>query len=367
MLYGRSDILPLWVADMDFEVSDQIQAALIQRAKHPVFGYNFRQDDFYTAVCDWQARHFAFQVKREDIVAVPGIVPGISVALLSLTNRGDGVLIQTPVYRPFYDAVIDHGRTLLCSPLLNENGRYSIDWTDFEAKLKHAKLFILCSPHNPVGRVWTDAELLKMGELCRKYGVIIFSDEIHEDIVYPGHRHIPLASLSDFAGFTITGVSPSKSFNIAGLATAVLLITDPEIKGKVDGLNFKLHLYLGNSFGISALVAAYRDSQAWLQELLEYLAENKKLIEDYVHSELPEITLSPIEGSYLAWLDFRSWGLPATELNETFVHRARLALDPGDKFGKDGEGFMRLNFACPRSILSEALNRIKALAKDYRT
>jgi len=366
MLYGKDDLLSLWVADMDFTVSDQIQEALAARLNHPVFGYNLRLDDFYEAVINWQQRRFGWQVARSEIIAVPGIVPGIILSILSLTNPGDGVLIQTPVYRPFQDAVNDHGRRLICSALLNENGCYRIDWQDFELKLKEARLFILCSPHNPVSRVWSREELIRIGELCSKYKVRVFSDEIHQDIVYAGHQHIPLASLQDFQDICITGISPSKSFNVAGLATAVLLVSNPELFTRVNDLNQKMHLYLGNSFGIRALIAAYRDSEPWLCELLAYLEENRKLIMDFLGSELPDIKLSPIEGSYLAWLDFRAWDLEESQLQAALVQKARLALDPGEKFGVEGSGFQRLNFGCPRSILMEALDRLKTLAKDYK-
>jgi len=366
MLYGKDDLLSLWVADMDFAVSDQIQEALAARLNHPVFGYNLRLDDFYEAVINWQQRRFGWQVARSEIIAVPGIVPGIILSILSLTNPGDGVLIQTPVYRPFQDAVNDHGRRLICSALLNENGCYRIDWQDFELKLKEVRLFILCSPHNPVSRVWSREELIRIGELCSKYKVRVFSDEIHQDIVYAGHQHIPLASLQDFQDICITGISPSKSFNVAGLATAVLLVSNPELFTRVNDLNQKMHLYLGNSFGIRALIAAYRDSEPWLCELLAYLEENRKLIMDFLGSELPDIKLSPIEGSYLAWLDFRAWDLEESQLQAALVQKARLALDPGEKFGVEGSGFQRLNFGCPRSILMEALDRLKTLAKDYK-
>lgn len=365
MLYGKSDLISLWVADMDFAVSDQISNALMERAKHPVFGYNLRLDDFYDAAIYWQSRRFGWEISKEQIIAVPGIVPGISLAILTLTEPGDGILIQTPVYRPFHDAVRDHGRKLLCSPLLNEDGNYRIDWTDFEAKLMQAKLFILCSPHNPVARVWTREELSHMGELCLKHGVTVFSDEIHQDIVYPGFQHLPFTSLTGLADICITGVSPSKSFNIAGLATAILVTSSPSLYAKLNDLNQKLHLYLGNSFGIRAFIAAYRDSEAWLLELLEYLDGNRRLITDYVASEMPEIKLSPIEGTYLAWLDFRAWGLNPDELIQTLVNKAGLALDPGDKFGAEGNGFQRLNFGCPRSIVLEALERIKKLHKEF--
>ncbi|MDY0151556.1 MAG: PatB family C-S lyase [Candidatus Cloacimonas sp.] len=367
MLFGRGDLLSLWVADMDFAVSDEIQSALAERLKHPVFGYNLRMDDFSAAIESWQQKRFSWKISKDWLVAVPGIVPGISLAVLTLTNPGDGILIQTPVYRPFYDAVSDHERTLLCSPLINQDGHYTIDWDDFEAKLRQAKLFILCNPHNPVGRVWSRDELTMMGSLCRKHKVTIFSDEIHADLVYPGFKHIPIAALEDFGNFTITGVSPAKSFNIAGLATAVLVISNPQLYARVSGLNNKMHLYMGNSFGIRALIAAYRDSEAWLEEMLAYINGTRSLITDFVASELPGVILSPIESTYLAWLDFRAWGLDEVELPKTLVNQALLALDPGNKFGTEGNGFMRLNFGCPRSLVTEALERIKAISTRIYT
>jgi cystathionine beta-lyase len=365
MLYGRSDLLSLWVADMDFTVSDEIQKALADRLAHPVFGYNLRMDDFYRAIGDWQQKRFGWTTQREWIVAVPGIVPGISLAVLALTDPGDGIVIQTPVYRPFYDAVIDHKRQLLSSSLINRDGKYTIDWDDFEAKLKQAKMFILCNPHNPVGRVWSKEELLKMGALCKKHKVIVFSDEIHADIVYPGFKHCPISSLEDFGDFCITGISPAKSFNVAGLATAVLMIPNNDLREKVGGLNNKLHLFMGNSFGIRAVVAAYQDSEAWLEELLAYLDGTRKLIIEFVANELKTVTLSPIESTYLAWMDFKAWGLSDKQLMDVFVNEALLALDPGDKYGEDGSGFMRLNFGCSRTIVREALTRIKAIESRY--
>lgn len=364
MMFGRDDLLSMWVADADFAVSDEIKHAIQERAKHPVYGYNLRSNDFYDAVMNWQYKRFAWSTRKEWIVAVPGIVPGIALTVLSLTQPGDAVLILTPVYTPFFSVVTDHHRRLLTSSLINDNGSYSIDWGDFEAKLKDAKLFILCSPHNPVGRVWTKDELLHLGTLCRKHSVTVFSDEIHEDLVYPEHKHIPFASLEDFADFTITGISPAKSFNIAGLATAVLMIKAPSLLKEVKGLNEKLHLFMGNSFGITSLIAAYRDSEQWLTEMLEYLSSTRDYIQNITAKELPHIKLSPIEGTYLAWLDFRAWGLTDKELQDVFVNQAKLALEPGIKYGQDGSGFMRMNFACPRSIVSEALIRIITLSRS---
>ncbi|HPS60965.1 MAG TPA: PatB family C-S lyase [Candidatus Cloacimonas sp.] len=365
MLFGNSELLPMWVADMDFAVSDEIIAALSRRLKHPVFGYNLRLNDFSDAVISWQKRRFGWDVNEDWMIAVPGLVPAISLAVMALTEPGEGVLIQTPVYRPFYDAVLDHKRKLITSPLVNNNGVYSIDWQDLENKLQQVKLFIFCSPHNPVGRVWTEAELTKIGNLCAKYNVPVFADEIHADIVYPDYKHLPLASLNDFAEFCLTGVSPSKSFNIAGLATAVVLVANEEIRNKFSELNNKLHLYTGNTFGITALIAAYNESEGWLEDLLSYLNNNRLMITDFVPRELPGVQLSPIEGTFLAWLDFRNWGLSDEELQNLIVNKAGLALEPGTEFGEDGKGFMRLNFGCPLSTLELALTRLQILAKEY--
>jgi cystathionine beta-lyase len=361
MIYGRSDLLSMWVADMDFAVSEEIQNALVNRIQHPVYGYNLRLPEFYEAVIDWQQKRFAWATNQEWIVAVPGIVTGLSLTVLTHTEPGDGVLILTPVYTPFFNAAKDHGRQIFSSALVNENGQFCIDWDDFEAKLKQAKLFILCSPHNPVSRVWSEEELLKIGHLCLKHGVKVFSDEIHEDLIYPGFKHIPFATLENFAEFTITGISPAKSFNIAGLATAVLMISNPLLRNPVQKLSEKLHLFLGNSFGIRALIAAYRDSEAWLEELLLYLNGNRELLTDYVNTKLSGVKVSPIEGTYLVWLDFRAWGLTDKALQDMMVNKALLALEPGIKFGEDGSGYMRLNFGCPRSMVIEALSRIKDL------
>ncbi|MDD4309781.1 MAG: PatB family C-S lyase, partial [Candidatus Cloacimonetes bacterium] len=332
MLFGRNDLLSLWVADMDFAVSNEIQTALSERIKHPVYGYNLRLDSYYEAIINWQNRRFHWQPERDWIVPVPGIVPGLSLAVLSITNPGDGILIQTPVYHPFFDAVVNHDRKLLTSPLINTNGVFTIDWVDFEAKLSVAKMFILCNPHNPVGRVWTSEELDKIGYLCNKHNVVVFVDEIHADLVYPGFTHISLASLKEYSDLLITGVSPAKSFNIAGLATANLIISNPSLRSKVSGLNDKLHLFMGNSFGIRALIAAYNESEAWLNELLVYLNETKEQLTHFVINELPTVSLSPIESTYLAWLDFSGWGISQAELVDLMVNKALLALDPGDKF-----------------------------------
>lgn len=364
MMYGRDDLIPLWVADMDFAVAPAIQDAIRARTSHPIYGYNLRMPDFYNAIMGWHARRFAWETRKEWMVAVPGVVPAIALAILGLTNANDGVLIQTPVYAPFAATIKANNRTVLTNALVEESGLYSIDFEDFEVKIKQARLFILCNPHNPVGRVFTYDELMKMGEICRRYNVPIFSDEIHADIVYQGFKHIPIASLLGMSNIVVTGMSPAKSFNIAGLGTAGVIAENPELRKPIEYLNQNLHIYLGNSIGIVALEAAYNNSEAWLEELLVYLQGNRDFLSSYLKENLPLLSMSPIEGTYLAWLDCRRYGLSDHDLSEMMTNKALVALNDGPGFGEEGQGFIRLNFACPRAVLSEALERIRNTLKD---
>ncbi|MDP2174182.1 MAG: PatB family C-S lyase [Candidatus Cloacimonadaceae bacterium] len=358
-LYGRDDLISLWVADMDFAIAPQITEALNKRLQHGVYGYNFHMPRYYESVVNWVLKRYAWAIHEEWIVNTPGIVPAINMAVLSLTHPGDRVLIQTPVYRPFFNAITDHDRCLLTNSLINVNNRYSINFDDFEKKLRTASLFILCSPHNPVGRLWTDEELGIMGALCKRYKVPIVSDEIHADLVYDDGMFIPIASLDDFADNVITCISPAKSFNIAGLCSAAIIIKSTHLRAKISGLNQKMHLYLGNSFGIEAVTAAYTEGEDWLEALMVYLAENKNLLREFLCRELPMLSMVEPESTYLAWLGFHELGLDDNALFDFLTNKARVALDPGRKFGVDGSRFSRLNFACPRSVLQEGLDRLK--------
>ncbi|MBW6514008.1 MAG: pyridoxal phosphate-dependent aminotransferase [Candidatus Syntrophosphaera sp.] len=359
MLYGRDDLISLWVADMDFAVSPAITSALQKRLDHGVFGYNFHLPEFYAVVASWVERRYGFHAEREWMLNSPGIMPAVNLAVRQLTRPGDGILIQTPVYRPFFNAIQDHGRQLLTNPLLLRDGSYQIDFDDFEQKLKQAKLFILCNPHNPIGRLWREDELRRMGGLCRNYSVPIISDEIHADIVYDGGKAISVAALEDFADNSICCVSPAKSFNLAGLASAVVIVKNPALREPLAWMIEKLHLYLGNSFGIQAVIAAYRDSDDWLAELLAYLQRNREFLLDFFATQLPQLKMIKPDSTYLAWIDFRALGLDDEAIKDMLVNKARLALDPGLKFGVEGAGFQRLNFACPRSVLAEAMRRLK--------
>lgn len=362
MNYGREDLLALWVADMDFAVSPQIQAAISKRAAHPIYGYNFKSASFQEALVNWLLKRHGWQTQDHRLVVFPSLMTALAISLLSLTKEGDNILIQTPVYPPFHSSVKEHQRKLLTNSLINENGHYSIDWQDFEAKAAKARMFILCNPHNPVGRVFSSDELARMAELCRQHQVIIFSDEIHCDLVYPGHRHIPIATLAE--DITLTGISPAKSFNLAGMGTAALISKNKELIKPVEKLNYAMHTYMGNSFGSVAFTAAYAESEAWLEDLLIYLKTNADFVASEIPKVLPKVKISPIEGTYLAWLDFRDYGLPGDEIMRILRDDCHLALNPGIVFGDEGEGFMRLNFGLPMAVLIEAIARLHSFPKE---
>lgn len=363
MLFGRDDLYSLWVADMDFEVSPQIREALARRIQHPVFGYNLRLDRYYEAAIYWAAHRYNWDIRREWIISCPGIVPAINLAVLTFTKPGDGIIIQSPVYGPFHHAVQGHGRMLLDNRLIEKDGYFSIDFDDLEQKASVAKMLILCNPHNPVGRVFTEDELRTIGEICKRNSVLIFSDEIHADLVYSGHRHIPISSLDDFSEITITGFSPAKSFNVAGLSTAVIVAPDKVLFEQLNGFNEKLHLFTGNSFGIKALESAYLESEDWLEALLNYLEGNRDLVCGFIRDRLPMIKIINPEGTYLAWLDFAELGLNNKQLEDILINRAKLALDPGLKYG-DYPLHSRLNFACSRAILMQALESLENTLKQ---
>ncbi len=360
--YGRDDLIPLWVADMDFAVAEPIQAALAERLRHPVFGYNFIGTEFYDAVRHWQKSQYGWDTSDSTVIMIPSLMTALAITILTLSQKGDKIVIQTPVYPPFHSTVKEHHRELLTSALVNTDGRYEINWPDFEEKIKQAKLFILCNPHNPMGKVFTEEELRRMSDICARHDVIIFSDEIHADLVYAPHKHIPIASIR--AERVISAISPAKSFNVAGLATGVLILQDEEYIQKITELNTSLHTFMGNSFGIRALIAAYTQSAPWLYAVKGYLEANRDYLAAYLREHLPKVKMSPCEGTYLAWLDFRDYGLSDDELMQIIRDKAHVALNGGVSFGNEGSGFMRLNFACPRAVLHEALKRIKEIFQD---
>lgn len=359
-LFGREDVLPMWVADMDFRVPPAVTEAIMERARHEIYGYSMRPESFYQSVMDWTERRYGWSIAREWLTFTPGIVPAVNLTIMGLTEPGDRIMIQPPVYFPFFQAVRKNKRTLVENRLQLRNGRYHIDMEDFEEQLKSGvKLFILCNPHNPGGSVWTREELKTMGELCVQYNTMIIADEIHADIVFPDHIYTPMASVSpEIAQNTITFLAPSKTFNIAGLSTAIGIIPNRRLRGEFDEMIEKIHLWHGNIFGNVALEAAYNNGEQWLDELLEYLSGNLKLISEVVE-RIPGIQLVKPEGTYLAWLDCRELPVDDNEINRFMVEKAKVGMNEGSTFGKNGAGFQRLNFGCPRKTLATALENIE--------
>jgi len=360
-----SDVLPLWVADMDFAAPPCVQEALEQRAKHGIYGYSEPDATYFDIVQKWFKERFNWNPEREWLTITPGVVNALYIAIRALTKPGEGVVIQQPVYYPFESSIKKTGRQLLVNELFLSDERYVIDFQDFEEKIKQAKMFILCNPHNPVGRVWEREELTRMGEICLRYGVIVIADEIHQDFIFSGHQHIVFASLNkDFDNNTITCTSPSKTFNLAGLLHANIFISNKTLQEKFKAEYAQMGIGQPGIMGLIACKAAYESGAEWLDELMEYLAQNMLLLKTYLSNNIPKIKFIEPEGTYLAWLDCRELGLSAQKLDEAITHKGKLWLNAGYTFGKGGNGFERINAACPRSVLNKALEKLKNMEAE---
>lgn len=376
-LWGRDDLMPLWVADMDFATPPFILDALKQRCEHSVLGYTCRARAWYEAIVRWQQMRYGWTISEEWLNFVPGIVPGIAFSLHCFTRPGDKVLIQTPVYHPYILVPKNNGRVVVESPLRinnNEesgmrNGEYprsysaaemTIDWEDFERKAGECKLFLLCHPHNPGGRVWKHEELVRMAEICQRKGVLVVSDEIHADLTLHDYTHIPFASSCEAAAQnSITFASPSKSFNMAGLTSSYAIIPNPDIRAQFATFLENSELNLGHLFSFISVAAAYSHGTEWLDQCLDYIQGNIDFVEQTLAREMPRICMIRPQASYLIFLDCRALGLTPEALNRFFVEEAHLALNEGAMFGKPGEGFMRLNVASPRSVITQAMHQLK--------
>ena len=361
-MFGSEDLLPLWVADMDFLCPQPVIDALTQRAQHGIFGYSAPASDYYDAIINWNKKRNNWEIRKEWFVYTPGVVPALNFMLQTFSNPGDKVIIQNPVYYPFANSIRKNGRQPVFSQLLFEDKKYKMDFEDIERKVKDplVKLFILCSPHNPVGRVWTKEELIELGEICFDNDVLVISDEIHSDLILKGNKHTPFTGISDkFAENSIVCTAPSKTFNLAGLQLSNIFIPNDKLRQNFQQTMMRNSLTRPNAFAITATTAAYNDGEEWLEQLLEYLNETVLFIEDFIKKEMPEVGFIKPEGTYLAWLDFR--GIEGDEkILEKIMHeKAKVALDEGYIFGKGGEGFERINFACPRSLVDKTLRRIK--------
>lgn len=359
--HGRR-LLPLWVADMDFTCPQPVIDALAARVQHGIFGYGWPGPAYFQAVVDWMARRHGWTVEPDWIVPTPGVVPALNMLVRTFAAPGQRVVVQPPVYYPFYTAVSNNAAVLAQNPLLIVDGRYSMDYAGLEALLAEpdVSMLILCSPHNPVGRVWTVDELRRLGELCLAHDVLVVADEIHGDLIYPGQRFTPYATLGEaFAAKAVICSAPSKTFNLAGLATSNIIIPNRELRVRFERTLNCNGLHGVNTFGMVALQAAYAHGEEWLAQVMDYIAGNLRYLQAYVAEHLPQITVVDPEGTYLVWLDCRGLGLDKDALEQLMLGEARVFLDEGYVFGPEGEGFERINIACPRSILAEALERIK--------
>lgn len=359
---GRDDLLPLWVADMDFALPEEILEEIKKRITHGIFGYTDPKKEYFDSVIGWFYSHFGWRGRAEWISVTPGVVVAISAAIRALTEEGDAVLIQQPVYYPFSEAILANKRRLVNNQLVYKDGSYSIDFDDFERKLvdERVKLFILCSPHNPVGRVWTEEELKRLGEICLEHGVIVVSDEIHCDFTCGGHRHIMFPSVSpEFENNVVLCTAPSKTFNIAGLHASNIFIPNPSIRSAFRAELDRIGFSQPNIIGLTACQAVYEKGDEWYRQLKEYLAGNLDFIRGYLKEHTPRIRLVEPEGTYLVWLDCSGLGLSVKELQSFVEDKAGLWVDFGSIFGEESGQFIRINTACPRTTLEQAVRQLK--------
>lgn len=357
----NQEIIPLWVADMDFPTAPVVQEAILKRAQHPIFGYVKVPESFYQSTMNWFARRHGWTIPRDAFIYTSGVVPAISAIIQGICKPGDKVLVQTPVYNCFFSSIRNSGCERVDSPLIYEDGTYRIDFEDFEQKASDpgVKVFLMCNPHNPAGRVWTREELTRLGEICLKHQVFVISDEIHCELVMPGYKYTPFASLSqEFMQNSAVCISPSKSFNIAGLQIANIIISDAEIQKKVDKAININEVCDVNPFGVEALQAAYTpEGEEWLMQLNDYIAGNYEYLCAFFQNELPQFPVTKLEGTYLAWIDVRSLNESSEQLEERLMEEQKVWINAGSMYGT--EGFIRINLACPRATLEEGLKRLK--------
>lgn len=361
------DILPLWVADMDFAAPDCVNRALAERCRHGIYGYSEPDERYFNALRNWFATRHGWQMEDRWVVKAPGVVFALCTAIRAFTEPGDAVLIQTPVYYPFSESIRVNDRRLVCNSLLYHDGGYSIDFADFEEKIvrEQVKLFLLCSPHNPVGRVWKQDELVRLGEICQKHGVLVVSDEIHADFTYAGNRHLMFASLRpEFAQNSITCTAPTKTFNLAGLQISNIFIPNQKLRRAFRTELDRAGYSQANLMGLIACRAAYEDGAQWLDELKLYLQGNLEFVRNFLRDRLPKIRLVEPQGTYLLWLDCSALELDDSALERLIVEKAKLWLDSGYIFGEEGKGFQRINIACPRAVLQQAMEQLEQAVNE---
>lgn len=365
MFFGNADLLPLWVADMDFRTPDFIVDAVKKRAEHEIFGYTFRAESYNQSIVNWLKRRHNWEIKTEWISFSPGVVAGLTLAIEAFSKPGDGVIVQPPVYFPFFDSVKGTGREMIENPLRLENGRYYFDLEDLKSKITPTtRLLLLSNPHNPGGMAWNEKELTELAKICLENKILIISDEIHSDLIFDGFKHTPLAGISEeIAQNCVICMAPSKTFNTAGLTTSFLVIPNKRHFVAYERVMRLPHLHMGNIFGTVALEAAYTQGEEWLSQLIQYLQGNYTFLEQFFNDHLPEVKVMRPEATYLIWLDFSAFGLTDEVLNQKLIDNG-IGLNRGVQFGKQGSGYMRINIGCPRSILEEALIRIENMFRE---
>jgi cystathionine beta-lyase len=359
--FGKADVIPLWVADMDFASPECIRKAVAERAKHEIYGYTLKGDEYFNSIQNWLKKNHNWKIAKENISFSPGVVPGLVLSILALTKPGDKIIIQTPVYFPFFISIEGNEREMVINPLKENDGYYEMDFEDLKSKIdSQTKMILLSSPHNPVGRVWKKEELEELVDICVQNEILILSDEIHADLVFAPHKHIPIATVSEKAKQqTLTFMAPSKTFNIAGLSTSFVIIENENLLKKYNRALDSFHLFQGNLFGNVATEAAYNNGEEWLEQMLEYTEENIDFVSTFFKKNMPQIQFLKPEGTYLLWIDFRALKMNDKDLKEFLVHKAGIGLNSGNIFGENGSGFMRMNVACPRALLEKALNQLK--------
>lgn len=366
--FGTKDVIPMWVADMDFNTPDFIVNALQNRLNHKLYGYSFRPQEYHDSIINWLKSRHNWQVNKEWISFCPGIVPALNFCTLAFTEPGDNVIVQPPVYFPFFSAVESHGRKLIYNSLTESEGKWLMDYDSLVKAIDgRTKMIIISNPHNPVGRVWTPEELLRLADICMEKNILVLSDEIHCDLVLPGYTHTPFATLSEkISEITVTCIAPSKTFNLAGLATSSVVISNQVLRKSFNRLIDNLHLGSGNIFGTIASVAAYSEGHKWLDVLLDYIDHNIDFVEDYCSKMIPEIIPVQPEATYMIWLDCRKFGMSGKELQSFFITKAGIGMNEGSTFGPGGEGFMRMNVGTSHQTVMKAMEQIEKAVSQLR-
>ncbi len=360
-LFGTEDVIPMWVADMDFKTPDFIVDAIKKRAAHEIYGYTVRSENYFLSIINWVKKLHRWEIEKEWILFTPGIVPAVNLAVMAYTKPGDKIIVQPPVYFPFFSAVSGNGRQLVYNQLTLNNGRYCMDYDDLEQKIdSKTKMIILSNPHNPVGAAWTKEELSRLAEICLKKNVLMVSDEIHSDLALKPNKHTVLAGISpEIADHTITMMAPSKTFNLAGMATSSVIISNEELRKTLQSTIEVMHIGMGNLFGAVASEAAYTFGASWLEQMLDYVNGNVEFVKGYLEKNIRQVKMIVPEATYMVWLDFRSPGMTDEELKTFVIKKAGLGLSDGPLFGQGGSGFQRMNLACPRSVVVQAMKKLK--------